>query len=111
MLRRLAGIRKADGHAVQPHLAAFVRLVYAGDDLDEGGLARTVFAHQRVDLALPQFKVYAVQRLDAGECLGDVFQLKQGFRHPTPSLPGLRRGNRKRNAAHPVFTQNWIKLP
>ena len=49
----------------------------AGDDLDEGRLARAVLADQRVHLAGAQVERDALQRADAGERLRDAGGLKK----------------------------------
>ena len=59
--------------AVENDLAC-VRLVDTGEHLDERGLARAVFTHKAVDRAALDVDGDVIQRLDAGEFLGDVFQ-------------------------------------
>ena len=67
---RILGRGEADGRAVDEDLA-LVRLVEPGHDLDESGLARTVLAHQRMDLAGTHVEADVAHHLDAGEGLGD----------------------------------------
>ena len=50
----------------------FVWLYRSGNRLDEGGLAGTVFTHQRVHLTLTETDGYIVQRYDAGISLGNI---------------------------------------
>ena len=66
--------------AIQDDLAA-IRLVYAGQRLDKGGFARAVFADQGMNFPRAQVKLHVVQRLDAGENLGDVPHFQKIFRH------------------------------
>ena len=56
---------------------ARVRRVGAGDDLDQRGLARAVFADQRVHLARAQVEGHAAQRTDGAERLGDAAELEE----------------------------------
>ncbi len=60
------------GRAVDHDLAARVRGVDAGEDLDEGRLARPVGPHERVDLATPHVEAHAVERAGARERLADA---------------------------------------
>jgi hypothetical protein len=50
---------------------AVVRLVRAGDDLNERGFARAVLAEQRVHLARPQFKRHPLERPHRAKGFGD----------------------------------------
>ena len=56
---------------------ALVRLVNAGEDLDERRLSRTIFADQRRHPAREQRDIDIVQRLDAGKRLGDATHLQK----------------------------------
>ena len=49
----------------------------AGDDLDQGGFARAVFADEGVDFAGAEVEGDALERLDAGEGLGNGCELKE----------------------------------
>src|SRR5699024_5330178 len=49
-----------------------LKIVDAGQALDEGGFSCTVFSHQGVDLTLTQGQVHPVQRLNAGKGHGDA---------------------------------------
>ena len=71
---RLAGVmRGRKGHRCAADADfAFVRLVNAGHDFDQRGLARTIFADQRSDLAGIELERDIVQRPHAGETLGDA---------------------------------------
>ena len=60
---------------------ATVRLMHAGQGLDERGLARAVLADEGMDLSGAQIELHAVQRLDAREYLGDILHLQQVLRH------------------------------
>jgi hypothetical protein len=76
LLRLLRGAR-GDGLAGEQD-AAGVRLVEAGQHLDQRGLAGPVLAHQRVHLAGVKAQAHALQRLHAGtEALLDAGQLQQ----------------------------------
>ena len=59
--------------AARDLVAALVAVVHASRDFDQGALARAVFADQRVDFSCPHCKVNALERIDAGEALVDVF--------------------------------------
>jgi hypothetical protein len=56
----------ADFLALKLDLAG-VHLVNAGQAFDEGGLARTIFAQQRMHFAAAEGEIHAVKRLDARE--------------------------------------------
>ena len=58
---------------------AAVRLVRAGDDLDERGLARAVLAEQGMHLSYPQIKRHALERAYGTEGLGDGSELEERF--------------------------------
>jgi hypothetical protein len=64
-----------DGLAVDADLAA-VRLVDAGQDLHQRGLARAVLAHQGVNLARAQIEADAAQR--TGEALFNTAHVHDG---------------------------------
>ena len=66
---------------------AGVRLIDAGDDLDQRRLARAVLAEQRVNLAGADVERDAAQRAHAGKALLEVAHLEQ-------------RGGRRRRRAH-----------
>ena len=51
---------------------ARLKIVHAGQTLDQRGLASAVFAHQRMDLALAKGEIHMVQRLDPREGHGDA---------------------------------------
>jgi len=70
-LRLLRGV-DADGalDPVDPDLS-FVHGINAGQHLDERGLARAIFAHQRVDRPFAQGEVHVFQCLDARKILAD----------------------------------------
>ena len=55
--------------------------VDAAQHLDQRGLARAVLPQKRVDLAGQQLEVHALQRLDAGKRLADVFHFEQIVAH------------------------------
>jgi hypothetical protein len=58
---------------------AAVRLVGAGDDLDERGFSRAVFAEQGVDFARSQFERDPFERTDGPEGFADVVKCQQCF--------------------------------
>ena len=55
---------------------AFVGLMYAGDDLDEGRLASTVLAHQCMDFARPELEMNILQRPHPREALVDSLEFE-----------------------------------
>jgi hypothetical protein len=57
-------------------MQAVVGLVGAGEDLDQGRLAGTVLADQRVNLAPAQLERDAVQCQDARESLRDLLDVE-----------------------------------
>ena len=75
--------------------ASWVSLVHTGQHLDEGGLARPVLTDDGEDLAPMQIERDVVERLGAGECLGDPLHAEQG--RPLPRRSGLRYGHREAN--------------
>ena len=66
-----------DRLAVDQDLAARIGLVGAGEDLHQGRLAGAVLAHERLHLAAPGLELDVVERLHAGERLGDVAHLQR----------------------------------
>ena len=70
-LLRVGGILDVDGRAGQVNRAT-VGLVDAAEDLDQGGLAGAVLAHQGVHLARAEIEPGPGQRLHAGEGLRDI---------------------------------------
>ena len=75
------GVVEPGGLAQEGHLPS-ICVLCAGDDLDERGLARTVLAKERMDLAGLDGQVDLVERLNPGVMLADVDDLEQ-------RLPGL----------------------
>ena len=69
---------------------AFVRLVDAGEDLDQRRLARAVLADQRRHFARPQCETDIVQRAHAGKALGNARHRQDRRR----GVDVLRRGRR-----------------
>jgi hypothetical protein len=65
--------RRAEGNrpALQQHFAR-IRLMHAGQDLDQCRFAGPVLAEQRVNLAAPDEEIDAVERLHADKGLGDA---------------------------------------
>ena len=61
------------GLAVQKNLAG-IRLIYAGEKLDEGGLSGAVLAEDDVCLTALQFQRDTVQRNHTRKGLADIFQ-------------------------------------
>jgi hypothetical protein len=66
--KRVAGERDLAG----------VGLIDAGQDLDEGGLARAVFTEQRMDLSRPDGEIHAVEGDHTGEALADAAEGEKG---------------------------------
>ena len=58
--------------------------VDAAEHVHQRGLARAVFAHQRVDLALLHLEVDVVEGFHTWEGLGDVFHFQQYLCHCSP---------------------------
>jgi hypothetical protein len=84
-----AGRPEGQGHAVDEHLRARVRLVVTGENLDQRGLAAAVLAHQRAHLAGLEIDVDIDQRTLAGEGLRESADLESGRRrHPAPRDSG-----------------------
>ena len=72
------GDRVGDGHIdAVPTDAALVRLVGAGHDLDQGGLAGAVLAEQAVHLAGANVQVHPVQGDDSGKPFDHAAHLQQ----------------------------------
>ena len=59
--------------AARDLVAALVAVVHASRDFDQGTLASAIFADQRVDFSCLHFKINALERIDAGEALVDIF--------------------------------------
>ncbi len=75
--------------------------VDAGHDLHQGGLAGTVLADQRVDLARANGEAHVLERLDARELLRDVAHLEQHVAQANrPSLSSALTGSRKRKRVY-----------
>jgi hypothetical protein len=81
---RIGGGGEGVGDAIDGDGSGIHR-VDARERLDEGGLARSVLAHQRVDLACAEGEVDVVEREDSGEADGDAPHRDDGWR-----LGGLR---------------------
>ena len=60
-----------------PEDLAAVGVMYAGEDLHEGGLAGAVFAQQQVHLAALDGQVAVAQGDHASETFSDVLELQQ----------------------------------
>jgi hypothetical protein len=69
---------------------ALVGLVDAGQQLHQRRLAGAVLADQREHLAGAQVEVHVLERLDAGEALGDALDMEQELGHQPVTTP-LRR--------------------
>ncbi len=82
------GVAESDRCAVEEEFPA-VGLVGAGQDLDQGGFARAVFAEEGVDLACVGGEIHGVQRTVLAEDLDDPARLQDWFLvcHSVPSLP------------------------
>ena len=78
-----------EGCPVQRGLGAVLRLVIAGQDLDERRLARAVLADQTMDLAGPDVEIDTVQRGAPEELLRDVTQAEPSVRGIDPRVHGL----------------------
>jgi hypothetical protein len=83
---RFAGRTDLDRTAVDADFT-LVATHRAGHDLDEGGLAGAVFAHQRVDFAGSDVKIDMIERSDAGKRL-------RYAEHFNPRRQGLRHASR-----------------
>ena len=51
---------------------AGIRLINAGQNLDQGGLPRSILAHQRVNFARPKFEVDSLKRFHPGKGFGEA---------------------------------------
>ena len=51
----------------------------AGEDLDQGGLARAVLADEAMRLAGEQFDRAVLERVDGSKALGGVLESKHGL--------------------------------
>lgn len=58
---------------------AFVPAEGPGDDVDEGGLSRTVFAEENMHFARHQVEVHVLERDRTGKSLRDSDQLQQFY--------------------------------
>ena len=68
----IIGILEKDLFPVHQHLS-LIRLMYPRDHLDQRGFSRSVFSHERVDLALFQPKLHMVQRHHARKAFCNIF--------------------------------------
>ena len=66
-------------HFARHHQRAAVRLMGAGDYLDEGGFPRAVFAEKGVDLARSELERNSPERADGPEGFTNVSELEEGF--------------------------------
>jgi hypothetical protein len=85
------GGREGDRSAVERH-GALVGLVDAGQDLDDGRLAGAILADERGDLARVEPERDAVERLHAGEALGDAVEREDRLRRGGADGPAVRHG-------------------
>ncbi|GAA0000194.1 hypothetical protein BRDID11002_01940 [Bradyrhizobium diazoefficiens] len=76
-LKRGLGRARRDLLAAEPDDAGVAR-EYAGDDLDQRGLAGAVLAEQRMDLAGAKREVDLLQRTHSAEALADPAHLQKG---------------------------------
>ena len=60
--------------------------MYAGEHLDQCGLARAVLTDQTVDLPGPDTDGHILQSDDARETFGNTFQFDDVFAHETTSI-------------------------
>ena len=89
-----------DVGAAEAHLTLLDALI-AGDDVEQGRLARAVGPDQPVDLALADLEVAGRQRLDPAEGLRDPGDVEQRAHRATPATSGrgaLSRGSAARTA-------------
>ena len=92
VLQRLLGAFEFHLPAVQGD-GALIPAVNAEQALHQGGLARAVLPHEGVDGAGPDGEVHAVQRLDAGEGLGNAPHFQQC--RPIHTVPPLCNMNKR----------------
>ena len=84
-LPQLGSLRRLEAHrAAVQHDVTFVRAEHPAADVDQGGLASAVFAHQGVDLTLPDGEGDPREGLYAGEALGDPVELDEVLAHGFP---------------------------
>ena len=82
-----AGSLKAHGALAADVDAAAIRLVRAGDDLDERGFARAVLPEQRMHLARAQVERHALERAHRAERFGDGRELEKRSAHNFDEAP------------------------
>ncbi len=66
-----------DRAALEEHGRALLGLMDAADDLDQRALAAAVLAGQAQHFAPPDVEADVVERFDAAELLGDVFEMQE----------------------------------
>ena len=76
----LGGFRRVwiDFHSVQPD-ASRISWIDAGQSLDQGAFARSIFPHQRVDFPASNDKIDILQGLDSWEVLRESANLEHYF--------------------------------
>ena len=92
-----------DGRTIEAQRAR-VRLMDAGEDLDQGALAGTVLTDERPDLAGHQHQRDVVERLGGREPLGDTHQL--GARSDRCDAAGLAGGIGRLAVGHPSLVRD-----
>ena len=103
----LARIGEADRAAIEQELAR-IGLVDAGQDLDQGRLARTILAQERMDRAGAQFQGDIGQGHHTRERLADAARREDGFGH-AQIRPDARSTRTSRSRFMP--TASRIRLP
>jgi hypothetical protein len=66
--------------AFQDNLAV-IRLIYTGDDLDEGGFSGSVLSHETMNAAPFELELHVIQCFYAGKCLRNMLELQNRIRH------------------------------
>ena len=86
---RISRFQRRVGRAGKPHCAA-AGLQDSADDIHQRALARAILADETQDAATLERQVHIAHGMDAGKCLRDSSQLKNGIRHG-PLSPARRR--------------------
>ncbi len=79
-LLRVPGAVQFDGLSLENDVTR-IGPVHPGDDLDQGGLAGSVFAEQGVDLAGQNLELDPAERVDARKALVNIVDLQDRLRH------------------------------
>ena len=90
LLARVEGPVEVRGLALQDDVPG-ARGVVPGDDLDEGGLARPVVAHEAHDLPGADVEIDVLEGLDGPEVLRDAAHFENGHAWASPPVTSNRQ--------------------